>query len=91
MLLVLLRLAFIPKCIAMIFLLRMQMLSLLLPSGEKGLNKEPPKLLFPEYLIVPDCPQRLELPVPSEFPMNLQHYHYQNLYNLCPSFMQLVV
>ena len=48
---------FIPKCIAMIFLLRMQMLSILLPS-EENLNKEVPNLPFSEHLMVARCPQK---------------------------------
>ena len=58
MLLLLLRLASIRKCIAIIFLLRMQTLSTLIPSGEESLNEEAPRLLFPEYLMAPRCPQK---------------------------------
>ena len=53
----------------------------------KGYEQRGPKLLFPDYLIVPRCPQRLELPLSSECPINPQHYHYQNLCTLCPSIM----
>ena len=82
---------FIPKCIAMIFLLRMQMLSILLPSEEENLNKEVPKLPFSEHLMVARRPQRLELPVSSECPMSSQHCHYQNFGTLCPFILQLVL
>ena len=90
-LLIFLRLPFILKCVAIIFILRMQILSTLMPSGQDGLNKEAPRLLFPEYLMVPHCLQRFEFPVCSECPMNPQDYHYQTVCTLCRSNMQLVV